>query len=229
MEVMCEDCGVYQDLEDLFVTPRSRLICRARLDCQTRMRLKSKQIIEQVTRSNMSQETTPVVENDPEVFIKKAKNLVCQSVNDDFPLDVLTTPASPKDFYVTWFCKTLGNWKAMVSTDRLDGQYWEVTYNGAKQESYVDHYIKASNVAVSDMDYHRMVTPMSERNYEFRSIPGVSDSIKVSRDGDVQINGRDRYDMSASGIPKHDGTAISIQMAIHLAFPDIPMRHIPTS
>ena len=66
------------------------------------------------------------------------------------------------------------------------------------------------------------------RNYEFRNIPGVSKSIKVSRDGDVEINGVSRYDMSASGISKSDGTKISVQMAIHLAFPDIPMRYTPT-
>lgn len=66
------------------------------------------------------------------------------------------------------------------------------------------------------------------RNYEFRSVPGVADSLTVSRDGEVRINGKDVYDISRKGIRQHDGTSISIQMAIHLAFPDIPMRHTPT-
>ncbi|UYL88239.1 hypothetical protein SEA_LILHUDDY_45 [Arthrobacter phage LilHuddy] len=66
------------------------------------------------------------------------------------------------------------------------------------------------------------------RNYEFRSVPGVAPNLKVSRDGDVQINGKDFYEVNKRGIRKHDGTYISVQMAIHLAFPDIPMRETPT-
>ncbi|QYC55033.1 hypothetical protein QCN36_gp45 [Arthrobacter phage CastorTray] len=71
--------------------------------------------------------------------------------------------------------------------------------------------------------------PNDGRNYEFRSVPGVANSLKVSRDGEVRIDGKDVYDISRrGGIRKHDGTKISIQMAIHLAFPDIPLRYAPT-
>jgi hypothetical protein len=52
------------------------------------------------------------------------------------------------DFYVVWFAKVLGNWKAMVSSDVMDGYYWEVTFNGATGEHYVDRYVKESNRAV---------------------------------------------------------------------------------
>lgn len=55
-----------------------------------------------------------------------------------------------EDVYVVWFCKTLGNWKALVSTDVISGAYWEVTYNGAKQETYVDTYVKTGNLAIPD-------------------------------------------------------------------------------
>lgn len=55
-----------------------------------------------------------------------------------------------EDLYVVWFAKTLGNWKALVSTDAVSGIYWEVTYNGAKQETYVDTYIKHGNIAIPD-------------------------------------------------------------------------------
>lgn len=67
-----------------------------------------------------------------------------------------------------------------------------------------------------------------QRNYEFRSIPGVAKNLKVSRDGEVQIDGKDFNEVNQRGIRKHDGTYISVQMAIHLAFPDIPMRITPT-
>lgn len=49
------------------------------------------------------------------------------------------------DVYVVWFCKTLQNWKTLVSTNVLDGVYYEITYNGDKDETYVDVYKKWEN------------------------------------------------------------------------------------
>lgn len=56
----------------------------------------------------------------------------------------------PDDFYLVWKCKTLKNWKALVSTDVIDGFYWEITYNGDKKEIYVDRYTKQSNKCVKE-------------------------------------------------------------------------------
>ena len=53
--------------------------------------------------------------------------------------------ADPSDFYIVWFVKVLGNWKAMVSTDLEDGLYWEVTFNGNTGDAYVDEYRKHAN------------------------------------------------------------------------------------
>lgn len=50
--------------------------------------------------------------------------------------------------YIVWFCKTLQNWKALVSTDEVKGAYAEVTFNGNKQEAYIDTYKKESNKRV---------------------------------------------------------------------------------
>lgn len=50
------------------------------------------------------------------------------------------------DVYVVWWSKTLQNWKAMVSTTLPDGMYYEVTYNGDKEEAYLDAYKKFDNV-----------------------------------------------------------------------------------
>ena len=47
--------------------------------------------------------------------------------------------------FIVWFCKTLQNWKALVSTDLPDGMYYEVTYNGDKKEAYLDAYKKFEN------------------------------------------------------------------------------------
>lgn len=54
------------------------------------------------------------------------------------------------DVFVVWWCKTLQNWKALVSTTVPDGMYYEVTHNGDKGETYVDVYKKWENYCVKD-------------------------------------------------------------------------------
>lgn len=52
------------------------------------------------------------------------------------------------DVYVVWFSKTLQNFKALVSTTISDGMYYEVTYNGDKEEIYLDAYKKWENKCI---------------------------------------------------------------------------------
>lgn len=52
------------------------------------------------------------------------------------------------DVYIVWFCKTLQNWKALVSTNVADNMYYEVTHNGDRNETYVDVYKKWENCKV---------------------------------------------------------------------------------
>lgn len=52
------------------------------------------------------------------------------------------------DVFVVWWCKTLQNWKALVSTTVPDGMYYEVTHNGDKNKTYVDVYKKWENYCV---------------------------------------------------------------------------------
>lgn len=47
--------------------------------------------------------------------------------------------------FVVWSCKTLQNYKALLSTVSGDGIYAEYTYNGDKQELYEDVYKKVTN------------------------------------------------------------------------------------
>lgn len=47
--------------------------------------------------------------------------------------------------YVVWQCKILQNWKFLISTSLIDGMYYEVTYNGDKDEWYLDAYKKFEN------------------------------------------------------------------------------------
>ena len=53
-----------------------------------------------------------------------------------------------EDVYVVWLCKTLQNNKALLSTNVCDGMYYEVTYNGDKNEMYLDAYKKWDNKCI---------------------------------------------------------------------------------
>lgn len=50
--------------------------------------------------------------------------------------------------FVVWSCKTLQNWKAIVGGTDIK-ELIEVTYNGDKNEAYVDVYDKKLNVAIT--------------------------------------------------------------------------------
>lgn len=57
------------------------------------------------------------------------------------------------DVYIVWFCKTLQNWKALLSTTLPDGMYYEVTYNGDKEEVYLDAYKKFENQKIDGVSF----------------------------------------------------------------------------
>lgn len=50
------------------------------------------------------------------------------------------------DVFVVWYCKELQNHKALLSTTIADGMYYELTYNGDKNELYFDAYKKWHNI-----------------------------------------------------------------------------------
>ena len=50
-----------------------------------------------------------------------------------------------EDVFVVWVCKTLQNNKALLSATVPDGMYYEITYNGDKNEIYLDAYKKFKN------------------------------------------------------------------------------------
>lgn len=53
------------------------------------------------------------------------------------------------DVFVVWNCKTLQNNKALLSTTVSDGMYYEITYNGDKNEVYFDAYKKWKNKKIT--------------------------------------------------------------------------------
>ena len=60
--------------------------------------------------------------------------------------DPMAAPAFMDDILLVWYCKTLQNNKALLFTPLLAGMYFEATYNGDKDELYLDAYRKQENI-----------------------------------------------------------------------------------
>ena len=73
-------------------------------------------------------------------FIKRSQDIVLEYLN--------MTDRSADEVYVVWSCKTLQNKKVILSTDLVKGILFEITYNGDKDETYVDVYKKEKNYVV---------------------------------------------------------------------------------
>lgn len=91
-----------------------------------------------------SQETEKVVFKNR---LDKARTLAYSVVKSMY-----TTPVdlTPDDMWVVWFSKTLKNWKAIISAEFGGAPLVEVTYNGEKEETYIDVYKKIENVRIPD-------------------------------------------------------------------------------
>ncbi len=54
-------------------------------------------------------------------------------------------PTPEFEVYTVWKSKALQNWKYLLSSTLNDGMYYELTYNGDKDEWYLDAYKKFEN------------------------------------------------------------------------------------
>ena len=80
-------------------------------------------------------------------FIKVCKEAVVNYFNSRVEItDYMEI--SEEDVFIVWSCKALQNNKALVSTNVSDGMYYELTYNGDKQELYLDAYKKWENQCI---------------------------------------------------------------------------------
>lgn len=68
----------------------------------------------------------------------------------NYILEHLDKSDAPVDFevYTVWKCKTLQNWKYLLSSTLPDTKYYELTYNGDTEEWYLDCYVKLENRVV---------------------------------------------------------------------------------
>ena len=86
--------------------------------------------------------------------ILRAVHLVRMKVIEDFVTANDRTPEIDEvpTIYVVSFTYILGGWKSMLSTSEANGHYYELTYNVAKRETYIDRYSKDYNECVPDPD-----------------------------------------------------------------------------
>ena len=73
-----------------------------------------------------------------------------QKIVRDYILDHLDkSDEVPKfEVYMVWKCKILQNWKYLISSTLFDGMYYEVTFNGDRDEWYLDAYKKFDNQCI---------------------------------------------------------------------------------
>ena len=81
---------------------------------------------------------------DSDTFMKRCKQELVNHYNESHARQI-----TEHDVYVVWLCKTLQNSKALLSTNVSgDGAYYEFTFNGDKNELYLDAYKKQENKAI---------------------------------------------------------------------------------
>ena len=81
-------------------------------------------------------------------FIEVCKKEIVDYVNEKKDKTDTTEEIGLDDVFVVWYCKTLQNHKALLSTNVSDGMYYEMTYNGDKEELYMDAYKKWQNKCI---------------------------------------------------------------------------------
>ena len=86
-------------------------------------------------------------------FLEFCKEQVANYTNEH--LDKTDNKKITKDdVFMVWCCKTLQNNKALLSTTLFDGMYYEITYNGDKDEAYIDAYKKWENFKIENIKEH---------------------------------------------------------------------------
>ena len=68
--------------------------------------------------------------------------------------------------FIVWLSKVLQNNKALLSTTLPDGMYYEVTYNGDKDELYLDAYKKFENRCIPSTEIKEIFKAMYREEYE---------------------------------------------------------------
>jgi hypothetical protein len=85
---------------------------------------------------------------DPDRYLQQAKQLVMENYNGHHE-DENEPPLRIGDLHIVSFVKTLSTWRAQVGSGVVRGLVWIVTFNGQKNEAYIEVYRKLTNTKVS--------------------------------------------------------------------------------
>lgn len=80
------------------------------------------------------------------IFRQKAVTAVIDYFNSQADSTDKNGKITADEVFVVWMCRILQNNKALLSTSVVDGMYYEFTWNGDKNEGYLDAYKKWKNV-----------------------------------------------------------------------------------
>ena len=145
-----------------------------------------------------------------EEFMKLAKRRVYEMALASLcPTDDLSM-FTINDVYIVTHAFILKNQKAMVSTTLKDGKYYEVTYNEATSEMYVDQYVKVQNKTYNIAEILNKQKPIKndEVNINIQPlygcpIPNTSVNTTTESDENIHTNTNTYY----YGIPKESKPA----------------------
>lgn len=80
-------------------------------------------------------------------FMDWAENTVLEYLATNGPFRAFEdTTFHLEDIFIVWYCKTLQNHKAILGSSAVPGALFEFTYNGDKDEAYLDVYGKHENI-----------------------------------------------------------------------------------
>ena len=76
------------------------------------------------------------------------RRLAIQAVEDYHNKSNAPYTISKDDISIVWQCRALQNYKATLTIVPPNGMYYEATYNGDKNELYLDVYKKIDNECI---------------------------------------------------------------------------------
>lgn len=106
-----------------------------------------------------------------------------------------------KDVYVVWFSKVLGNWKALLGTTNPDSLYFEVTHDGAKNLTYVDHYEKQGQMIVEYVSADTMTESQRRLSQNARKhLTLMGKVVNLHKEGKTNAEIAEELDITESAI-----------------------------